>query len=178
MCCNSLFHSHQRFFMVIKSGNCDSHSKFYQDFFWNQALVDFEVCLGSLPCWNSRWCPRFSFLTRIYWYFTESILALHMFLPTHQHVSLWADCSFHCMLHSSSSRLVISPKRSSSIAAQNRIFKLLWLFCMVLKILESTSVESVMVLVLQFIHGGLQCLLWTLLCKLKTATTNLAAGLL
>lgn len=120
MCCNSLFYSHQRFIMVIKSGNCDSHSKFVQDFFWNQALVDFEVCLGSLPCWNSRWCPRFSFLTRIYWCFTESILALHMLSTSHQHVSLWAECSFHCMLHSSSSRVVISPKCSSRVLLLHR----------------------------------------------------------
>jgi len=46
----AFFKSHQRFSMGFKSGDCDGHCRIFQDFFCNQALVEFEVCLGSLSC--------------------------------------------------------------------------------------------------------------------------------
>jgi len=39
-----------RFSRGFKSGDCDGHCIIFQDFFCNQALVEFEVCLRSLSC--------------------------------------------------------------------------------------------------------------------------------
>lgn len=70
-----------RFSQGFKSGDCNRHLRGFQDFFWNQALVDLKVCLRSLTCWKVHWSSRFRFLTdgmifslRISWFLIESIL--------------------------------------------------------------------------------------------------------
>jgi len=72
-CCNNFSsNSHQRFSMRFNSGDCDGHCRIVKDFFCKQALVEFEVCLGSLSCWKVQRRPSFSFLslgtTYLSWY--------------------------------------------------------------------------------------------------------------
>ena len=77
----ALFRFHHRFSIGFKSGDCDDHSRIFQPFFPNQAFVDLDVCLGSLPCWNVQWCPSFkfytgwaTFLVRMPWYLSEFMI--------------------------------------------------------------------------------------------------------
>ena len=105
----ALFKSHQRFSMGLKSGDCDGHPSIFQDFFWNQALVDFEVCLGSLSCWKVQCRQSFSFLTEGMTFFSQDFLILdwiHLALHTLQVSSArgyeaapehhWATTMLHC----------------------------------------------------------------------------------
>lgn len=65
------FKSHQRFSMGFMSGDCDSHSRIFQNFF----------CFGLLSCWKVQCCLLLSFLTdsmifpHTYSYFIGSILS-------------------------------------------------------------------------------------------------------
>lgn len=60
-CCCCLLQIHQRFSVGLRLGDCDSCCRIFQDF-WNQVLVDFAVCLGSLYYWNIQWIPSLSFI--------------------------------------------------------------------------------------------------------------------
>jgi len=159
----AFFKSHQRF----KSGTVMATV----DFFCNQALVEFEVCLGSLSCPKVQWLTYFLILQWIHLAFHT--LQVSRFCLTVDRVFFSASPDklvilraekFQFLFHRSSEQ---NPKTSVAYSYDFEHF--------------SCAFGSVLIWNLEFWHGNHMCLLCALVCKLKPQwllPPSLAAGLL
>ena len=59
LACMACLISLHRFYIIFKSGDHGGHSKTFIHLSWRYFMVYFEVCFGSLSCWNSQ--PLFNF---------------------------------------------------------------------------------------------------------------------
>lgn len=133
VCYNHLLQFPPRFFYGIQlfMGDSDGHFSIFQDL-WSQALVDFEVRLGSLSCpLSSQITPKLQLPHRWYGIFSQDLLILdsiHLAPENHWATTLlycsqgvlWSGC---LILPSPAILLIHRPQTSQFcfIALQNRI---------------------------------------------------------